>query len=183
MGDYQDKRARLIRLTDEPGFMDSICNSLIEGLALTEIAHNFGVSYSGLSRWINADKGRLEAFKDATRFRNEFFAERVREELRAIGTADIRKLYDAEGRLLPVQDWPDEIAKAVASVKVFEEFEGAGQDRIKVGEVREVKKWDKLKALESLGRTIAMFTDKTEVTASESLEALILAQGTKKQDE
>lgn len=179
MGEMQDKRARLSRLIDDPEFVDNICASIVEGLSLTEVAHNYGVSFHSLMKFLRSDKLSSDKINQAVSDRNEWFVERVREEIKHIGTVDIRKLYDADGRLLNVQSWPDDVAKAVASVDVFEEFEGAGQERIHVGDVRKVKLWDKLKALEQLGKTLGMFTEKVEHSASSSLEALILAQGSK----
>ena len=54
----------------------------------------------------------------------------------------------------------------MSGVKVFEEFEGFGVDRVKIGEVREVKFWDKPKSLEILARHLKLLTDKVEVSGS-----------------
>jgi phage terminase small subunit len=93
----------------------------------------------------------------------ELSAELVLKELIRIGMADLSKAFDADGRLLPLHKIPEDTRRAMSSVKVFEEFAGAGKERIQVGEVREVKFWDKPKALELLGKHLKLFVDVAEV--------------------
>lgn len=81
-----------------------------------------------------------------------------------LADSDIRELFNDDGSLKNVKDWPDEIALSVSSVEVDELFEGTGRDREQVGETKKVKLWDKVKALEMLGRHLKMFTDKTEIS-------------------
>lgn len=86
---------------------------------------------------------------------------------------DIRKAYDKNGRLLPVHELPDELALVIGSIKVFEEFEGSGENRVQVGEVRELKFTDRLRALELLGKHLKLFVDKVEHGVDEDLEAVL----------
>ncbi len=83
-------------------------------------------------------------------------------ELLKLAKADLSKAYDEKGNLLPIHEIPEETRKAIAGIKVFEEFEGFGKERVKVGEVRELKFWDKTKSLELLGKHLGMFKDKIE---------------------
>lgn len=94
-------------------------------------------------------------------------------ELLIIGKTDISKAYDSKGNLLPIDAIPEEIRRAIAGIKVFEEFEGYGKDRVKVGETRELKLWDKPRALELLGRHLKLWTDKT-VTNNFTIEQLVM---------
>lgn len=114
--------------------------------------------------------------------RVEAKADEVLRELLAFARTDIRDAFDENGRLLAVHEMPEHVAKAISSVKVFEEFEGAGKDRVQVGEVREVKFWDKSKALELLGRHLKMFAEKHEFEAGDKLMQL-LGASTKKPEE
>ncbi len=100
-------------------------------------------------------------------------AETVLKKLLDLATVDLAKAYDINGRLLPIHDIPEEVRIAISGIKVFEEFEGFGKDRIQVGEVREIKFWDKLKALELLGKNLKLFTDKVELSGKVTLADLV----------
>ena len=78
--------------------------------------------------------------------------ERILKELARIGFSDPRDLFDEDGGLLPVDQWSDEVAASVSSMKFVN-----GKLMI------EVKRWDKLKGLEMMGRHLAMFTDNINV--------------------
>ena len=74
-----------------------------------------------------------------------------------IGFSDIRRLFDAEGRLKPAHDWDDDVAAAVASIETRELF-GEGPDgKRQIGLVHKIKLWDKSAALERLMRHLGMF--------------------------
>jgi phage terminase small subunit len=89
--------------------------------------------------------------------RVELKADDVLRGLFRIATADLSEAYDESGRLLPVKEIPKEVRQAIAGIKVYEEFLGRGNDRDKIGEVRELKFWDKTKALDLLGRHLKLF--------------------------
>ena len=85
--------------------------------------------------------------------------ERVLQELAAVALSDIRRYYTAEGGLKPVHELDDEAAAAIASIESDELYEGSGKDREQVGVVRKLKRFDKLKALELLGRHKGLWND------------------------
>ncbi|WP_130731239.1 terminase small subunit [Komagataeibacter xylinus] len=77
-------------------------------------------------------------------------------ELARIAFSDIRGLLDDEGKMLPVSEWPADLAACVSSLKDGD----AG---------REVKMWDKMSALEKLMKHMGMFeTDNTQASAAPS---------------
>lgn len=86
--------------------------------------------------------------------RSTVTAVEVIERFASIARADIRRLFAADGTLLPPADWPDDIAGAIASVK-----------RSPTGIVT-VKLWDKPRALEGLARHFGLFNDKIDITGS-----------------
>jgi phage terminase small subunit len=91
----------------------------------------------------------------------ELSALRVLEELRRVAFADVRRLYDEDGRLRPVKEWAEEDAAALAQ---FEVLTGSGSGGgAKPDRVLKVRMWDKTKALELLAKHFALLVDKTEV--------------------
>ena len=80
-------------------------------------------------------------------------ANQVLYELACIAYADITLLYDAQGTLLPMQDWPDEMRPAVRSVKVRVHLTADGT----LEEVWDVQLWDKHRALKLLGTHLGLF--------------------------
>lgn len=92
----------------------------------------------------------------------ERLGDRVLEELMRCGFVDIGEAYDEKGNLKPIREMEPDVRRAIAGLKVFEEFEGSGEERRKVGEVRELKLNDKLRALELLGKHKKLFTDVLE---------------------
>lgn len=86
--------------------------------------------------------------------RSTVTAVEVIERFAVIARADIRRLFAADGTLLPPSDWPDDIAGAVASVK-----------RSPTGIVT-VKLWDKPRALEGLARHFGLFNDKIDISGT-----------------
>ena len=93
--------------------------------------------------------------------------ERVIAELAKLAFADPRKLFGPDGCILPPSKWPDDVAAGIAGMDVLELDDG--------GIVRKVKRWDKTKALELLGRYLALFKDKVEVDIQTRLSDLVLA--------
>jgi len=81
----------------------------------------------------------------------EISAADVIRELGRIAFADIRKLYDEHGNLKPISELDDDTAAVLAGIEVEELQDGA---------VRKVKRYDKPKALELLGRHLGIFNDR-----------------------
>ena len=93
----------------------------------------------------------------------------VLRELHSVVHSDLRKAFDPKtGALLPPNQWPDDLARAMCSVKVVEMAGG-----IKVGGedgaqhvpmyTKEVKVWDKNSGIEKAMKTLGMLIDRSEV--------------------
>ncbi len=93
----------------------------------------------------------------------EIGAEKVLQESARIAFSDIRKVFAPNMTLKNVDEWDDNTAASISSVEIEEEFSGRGKDREQVGWTKKVKCWDKVKALELLGKHLNLFTDKVEV--------------------
>lgn len=87
--------------------------------------------------------------------------ERVLSELAKIGFSDIRKAFTESGGIRRPEEWDDEFAGAVASVKVITRQSGERDedDRPILEHVHEFKAWDKRAALVDLGKHLGMFKD------------------------
>ena len=151
----------------------TICRHVASGGSLIDLCETWDVRYGDMVTWINDDKAKADQYNNALNSRNEWAKEAILLELRRIGMADIRKLYDDDGNLLEVTQWPAEVAKFVSSIEVSELFEGFGKEREHVGFVKKVKLWNKEKALELLGKNISMFNEHHTHSGKLTLEDLI----------
>lgn len=88
-------------------------------------------------------------------------AERVLEEISKLAFSDVRKIFDSEGRLIPVTQLPPDMAASVSSVKVVTS-RIPKTDPVEVEYTSEIKFWDKKGSLELLGKHLKLFTDKVE---------------------
>jgi phage terminase small subunit len=83
----------------------------------------------------------------------------VLRELVRIAMCDIAGAFDEDNTLKPIHDMPEDVRRAISSIKVDELFDGRGSEREKIGVTKEVKFWTKTQGLEMLARTLAMFKD------------------------
>lgn len=118
-------------------------------------------------------KKRIQELMDKRVAKVEKKSHDVIQELVYIGHSDIRELFDDAGCVRPVKEWPEHIARAVASIEVFEEYQGSGSERQYIGQTKKVKFWDKPKALELKGKHEKLFTDKVEHSGAVTLEQLV----------
>ena len=78
-----------------------------------------------------------------------------------IAFADLAECYDENGFLKNIHDIPVSARMALAGLEVDELYEGRGEDRKCIGQTKKVKLWDKLKALDALGRHLGLFNADT----------------------
>ncbi len=84
-------------------------------------------------------------------------ADQVIKELIGVATTDIRHAFDYKGNLLPLNEMPEGIRKAIQSVEVEAIYTGKGLKRHSIGNTIKIKLWDKLKSLEMLGKHLKLF--------------------------
>lgn len=110
-----------------------------------------------------------EAIQAAQAVRSErvqLKADDVIEELKRIGFADLGQILDFTGDTVKLRapgTIPEAARRALSSIKVKRVWEGTGDDKVPV-DVLEFKLWDKVSALEKLGKHLGLFIDRTEVT-------------------
>ena len=88
--------------------------------------------------------------------------ERVLTELSRAAFFDLGTAYNPDGTLKTVADMDPETRRAIAGIKVFEEFDGRGATRVKIGETIEVRPYDKVRALELIGKHLKLFAERIE---------------------
>ncbi len=104
-------------------------------------------------------------------------ADRVVQELARIGLSDLRQAFTGDGDLRCLTMLDDDMAAAISSVKVVtrsrprDHADGAG-----VEYVTEIKLWDKVSALEKLGKHLGMFREQIDVSLKGDLAAMIAAR-------
>lgn len=102
-------------------------------------------------------------------------ADRVVGELARVGTSDIRRLFDAEGRLKPLAALDDAVAGAITSIRIMTRGRPRDDAPTEVDHVVEIRLWDKNTALEKLGKHLGLFRDRLNVTVNGDLAEKIAA--------
>lgn len=107
--------------------------------------------------------------------RTRIKADNVLVELARLAFSDVRKLFDEQGDLVPMRELDDDTAASIAGIEVTEIVSG-GQGFLT--RVKKVRRWDKPKALELLGKHLKMWTDKKEHSVPELEEIYARICGT-----
>lgn len=145
---------------------ERFCREFVKDLNATQAAVRAGYS----ARTCVQQGSRLLTFVDVQRRiaelqrgiekRAEVDADWVIGELVKIAKADIRNFYRPDGSLKPIVELDDECAAALSGVEAVEQ---AGADGIvSQATLRKIKRWDRPKVLELLGRHFGMWPQKIE---------------------
>lgn len=89
---------------------------------------------------------------------------RVLEEYAKVAFLDLRKFYTVDGSLKSIHDLDDHSAGALAGVETYEEKikTDSESEEITLGQTKKIKTYDKVKALDSLGRHLGLFREDNE---------------------
>lgn len=155
-------RERLKDLVAKEDIMDTICSHVASGGSLIDLCETWEVRYGDMVAWVRKDRERSRRWVDAQNDRSEWARERILLELKRIGMADIRKVYNKDGSIKEPHEWPSEVASFISSHEVN-------------GDVQKLKFWSKEKALELLGKNLHLFVERVEHSGKLSLEELITA--------
>jgi hypothetical protein len=90
--------------------------------------------------------------KAAERLADLIDPDRALREAARIAYSDIRELFDADGRLRPMSEWPPDVAAAVRTLESREDAENGGR-------VVAVRLWDKPRALEFLLKHLGLLKE------------------------
>jgi phage terminase small subunit len=142
---------------------EKFAQELAKGKSATEAMQAAGYSDPRNSTRLTKNdeiSARVEEIKGRGALKAEATVERVLKELSRIGFSDLRKAFDASGRLLRPEEWDDDTAAAISSVEVVTRNIGDGE----VEHVHKIKVWDKNSALEKLAKHLGMFIERHEHT-------------------
>lgn len=117
-------------------------------------------------------KASIDAAIAARSERTGIDAAWVLKRLVAEAEADLGDLYDDNGDLKPVKEWPLIWRQGlVIGVDVNALFEGYGEDRIQIGEVKKLKGSDRIRRIELIGKHVAVnaFQEQVAVTGLDKL--------------
>lgn len=135
-------------------------NSFNATSAALAVGFSEKTAYSQASRLLTKVEvlKKIQSLKDKILNKIQVSTEEVLSVVKELAFFDARLAFDEYSRLLPVKDWPDEVARCVAQVDNFEEY-GRDEDGNKypIGVVRRVKFWNKPQAIEMLMKYLGLF--------------------------
>lgn len=112
-------------------------------------------------------KAAIDAAMSAREERTKIDAAWLLERLAEEATADIADIYDDDGNLLPVKQWPKIWRMGlVQGIEVEELFDGRGEGREHIGRVRKVRIDNRVKRLELIGKHIGVQAFEEKIKAS-----------------
>ena len=168
---------------NEPTFFPALCDHITQGGGLPDLCKQLQIKYPRVIEWLYLDPIRKDLYERALAARAEWTIQSILNELKDIALADIRLAYDEHGSLLPPNQWPDALARTVAAVETEELYDGQGENRINIGQSKRLKMWDKLRALELLGKNLKLFKEQVEHSGELTLEQLVLGSMTHTKEE
>jgi phage terminase small subunit len=104
-------------------------------------------------------KEKIEAAQKSIAEKLNITTERVLREYARLAFLDIRKAFDADGTLKPIDELDDDTAAAISGIEVESLFEGRGGEREIIGKLHKIKLSDKKGALDSLAKHLGIFSD------------------------
>lgn len=153
--------------------IDCICAYVAEGKSLAVFARHLRMRFGTVLLWIEEQPDRKKKYDRAITERERWCIEQILAEVQQIALADIRTLYNEEGNLLSPHEWPDSTAKAVSGLDVTApKYDKDGNET--TPEIKKIKLYDKLRALEAAGRQYSLFREKIDIHAHLTLEELVL---------
>lgn len=105
----------------------------------------------------------IAAYRQALADRFKITPDRIIERYAQMAFADIRQAFDEQGRMIPIDQWPTELANLVAGFDFEALWAGQGPNREQIGETVKVRLINRKDVLDSLARTQGLFVpDKTK---------------------
>lgn len=115
-------------------------------------------------------RSRIQELMDRRAEKAEVSAEWILKEILRVASVDLSQCYGEDGQLLHPKEMPNDVRRAISAIDVHKDF----TEGVEIGETRKVKLYDKLKALELLGRHLKMFKAELEISGKLTLAELVV---------
>lgn len=131
-----------------------------------------GMASSAIREIVNANGKALGDLQKSRQLRVKVDADYILSALKELNEGDISEIYNDDGSLKPLSQWPAVFRKGVRSLDVNERVDESGK---LVGRVVKVKLPDKLKTLELMGKHVAVkaFSEQVDVVDTSTIASLI----------
>lgn len=96
--------------------------------------------------------------------------DRALREAARLAYSDITQLFDDAGNVLPIKQWPPELAAAVGSIELVKRNVDSGDGQ--TDDVLKLRLWDKSKNLELLFKHLGLIKERVDVTVTSIEERL-----------
>lgn len=159
----RERREAETALLTEPETLSQICDFIADRGTLRGWCRsmNHAVRYTRVYQWLHDDPDRLKAYAKALDARNDALGDTVIDGMRESTEADVRLLYDQEGKTIPPHQLPDALARVVNKVKVTRKTltAGKGEDAVDIGEevTTEYGIDSRVASREQLGKHLGLF--------------------------
>jgi phage terminase small subunit len=107
---------------------------------------------------------RVEELTDLALKRHSITVDKIVVEYAKIAFLDINQIFYPDGTMRPVNEIEPDARAAIAGIEIEEIYDGRGEGRSVIGQLKKVKISDKKGALDSLGKYLGMFIDKSELS-------------------
>jgi hypothetical protein len=138
-----------------PDFLQTVTEWVAAGGSLTNLCEERGLRYAAVFTALHLPEHK-DLWEAALKARSEWMIESVLTEVRKVASLNIKDAFDEDGRLLPLDKMPPHVSAAIASVDTYE-LEGKN-----AGTLKRVKFYDKLKAIELLGKNLKIWVERHE---------------------
>lgn len=160
-----------MKLTDK---QERFCREYIIDLNATQAAIRAGYSKraSGSIGFENLKKPEIESYISSLRKNKsqelDFSFERISKELAKVAFGDVKNYFNDNGRLIDINELESHVSSSIKSVTVQQEKVTVyGEVNIE-SSVKKIESYDKLKALELLGKMFGHFSKDNEQKKGES---------------
>jgi phage terminase small subunit len=96
--------------------------------------------------------------------RTEISADRVLQESARLAFLDIRQLYNEDGSLKPISQWPDDVAAAVAGIDSIEQYDWVDGEKVPAGVLKKIRLWSKPGQLDLLAKHLKLLREEKAET-------------------
>ena len=156
----------------ESRFVEEYLKDLDPRRSAIEAGYSETTAASKAYQWVSNRKIKphvfdaIDAAKQKRSKRTEITQDRVLQELAKVGFSDIRGALNSNGQLIAAQEWDDQFAGAVSSLEVVQRPSGEYDDDGKpiMENVSKFRMWDKMNALEKMGKHLGMFKEESTIT-------------------